>query len=144
MHHEIIGLYHCLSELQMNQAQIDWTVKNNSLLATVMAMVLTCDQEDIASAYIETLKLSFRWKSNFRHKFACHGLPEVPLHHTKQRMMSMQIKSLNRVMGKLGVFLCENKGADELCSYCTADQRLCFRYTDSTIPLLPQSEISIS
>ena len=24
----------------------------------------------------------------------------------------------------------------------TADQRLCFRYTDSTIPLLPKSEIS--
>ena len=23
-----------------------------------------------------------------------------------------------------------------------ADQRLCFRYTDSTIPLLPKSEIS--
>ena len=25
---------------------------------------------------------------------------------------------------------------------CAADQRLCFRYTDSTIPLLPKSEIS--
>ena len=32
--------------------------------------------------------------------------------------------------------LCENKGADQLCSYSTADQRLCFRYMDSTIPLL--------
>ena len=30
----------------------------------------------------------------------------------------------------------ENKGADQLCSNCTADQRLCFRYMDSTIPLL--------
>ena len=28
----------------------------------------------------------------------------------------------------------ENKGADQLCSNCTADQPLCFRYTDSTIP----------
>ena len=27
-------------------------------------------------------------------------------------------------------------------SNCAADQRLCFRYTDSTIPLLPKSEIS--
>ena len=25
---------------------------------------------------------------------------------------------------------------------CAADQRLCFRYTDSNIPLLPKSEIS--
>ena len=30
--------------------------------------------------------------------------------------------------------LYENKGADQLCSYCSADQRLCFCYTDSTIP----------
>ena len=30
----------------------------------------------------------------------------------------------------------KNKGSDQLCSKCTADQHLCFRYTDSTIPLL--------
>ena len=30
--------------------------------------------------------------------------------------------------------LCENKGADQLCSNCTADQHLYFRYTNSTIP----------
>ena len=29
--------------------------------------------------------------------------------------------------------MCENKGADQLRSNCEADQRLCFRYTDSTI-----------
>ena len=38
--------------------------------------------------------------------------------------------------------LCKNKGADQLRSNCEADQRLCFRYTDSTIPLLPKSKIS--
>ena len=31
--------------------------------------------------------------------------------------------------------LCENKSLDQLCSNCTADQSLCFRYRDSTIPL---------
>ena len=36
----------------------------------------------------------------------------------------------------------KNKGADQLHSNCAADQRLCFRYTDSTIRLLPTSEIS--
>ena len=36
---------------------------------------------------------------------------------------------------------CENKDADQLRSNCTADQRLCFRYIDSTIPLLSKSEI---
>ena len=39
-------------------------------------------------------------------------------------------------MEKPDFCLCENKDADQLCSNCTADQRLCFRYTDSTIPLL--------
>ena len=36
----------------------------------------------------------------------------------------------------------ENKDADQLCSNCTADQHLCFRYTDSTTPLLLISKIS--
>ena len=36
----------------------------------------------------------------------------------------------------------KNKDADQLRSNCAADQRLCFHYTDSTIPLLPKSEIS--
>ena len=39
-------------------------------------------------------------------------------------------------------FLCENKGADQLRGDREADQRLCFRYTDITIPVLPKSEIS--
>ena len=38
--------------------------------------------------------------------------------------------------------ICENKDADQLRGYCEADQRLCFRYTDTTIPLLSKSEIS--
>ena len=46
------------------------------------------------------------------------------------------------VMRKPDFCLCENKGADQLRSNCEADQRLCFRYSDSTISLLPKSEIS--
>ena len=45
-------------------------------------------------------------------------------------------------MGKPAFCICENKGADQLRSNRAADQRLCFRYTDSTIPLLHKSEIS--
>ena len=36
----------------------------------------------------------------------------------------------------------KNKGADQLRSNCEADQRLCFRFMDSTIPLLSKSKIS--
>ena len=38
--------------------------------------------------------------------------------------------------------ICENKDADQLRVNREADQRLCFRYMDSTIPLLPKSKIS--
>ena len=44
-------------------------------------------------------------------------------------------------MGKPAFCICENKDADQLRGDREADQRLCFRYTDSTIPLLPKSEI---
>ena len=45
-------------------------------------------------------------------------------------------------MRKPDFCICENKDADQLRGIREADQRLCFRYTDSTIPLLPKSEIS--
>ena len=45
-------------------------------------------------------------------------------------------------MRKSAFCICENKDADQLSRNREADQRLCFRYTDRTIPLLPKSEIS--
>ena len=57
-------------------------------------------------------------------------------------------------MRKLAFCICENKGADQLRGYYAktktqisfavteADQRLCFLYTASTIPLLAKSENS--
>ena len=51
-------------------------------------------------------------------------------------------KQMSRAMRKPDFCLRENKGADQLRSNCEADQRLCFRYTDSTIPLLLKYEIS--
>ena len=46
-------------------------------------------------------------------------------------------------MRKPDFCICENQGADQLCGgNRTADQRLCFRSTDSTIRLLSKSEIS--
>ena len=49
---------------------------------------------------------------------------------------------MSRVVRKPAFCICENKGADQLCGKREADQRLCFRYTDSTIPLLPTSKIT--
>ena len=49
---------------------------------------------------------------------------------------------MSRVMRKQTFCICENKGADQLRGNREADQRLCFRYIDSTIPLLSKSDIS--
>ena len=45
-------------------------------------------------------------------------------------------------MGKPTIGIGENKDADQLRGNREADQRICFRYSDSTIPLLLKSEIS--
>ena len=44
-------------------------------------------------------------------------------------------------MRKPDFCICKNKDADQLRGNREADQRLCFRYIDSTIPLLSKSEI---
>ena len=55
---------------------------------------------------------------------------------------SLVITNLSRRIRKPTTCIGENKGADQLRSNCEADQRLCFRYSDSTVPLLLKSEIS--
>ena len=49
---------------------------------------------------------------------------------------------MNLVMRKPDICICENKDADQLRGNREADHRLCFRYIDSTIPLLSKSEIA--
>ena len=57
------------------------------------------------------------------------------LSHTKKGLIGARSR-------KPAFYTCENKDADQLRDNREADQRLCFRYTDSTIPLLPKSELS--
>ena len=45
-------------------------------------------------------------------------------------------------MRKRFFLICENKDADQLCGNREADLRLCFRFTDTTIPLLSKFEMS--
>ena len=49
---------------------------------------------------------------------------------------------MSLVVRKPAFCICENKDADQLRGNREADQRLCFRYKDSTIPLLPKYEIT--
>ena len=51
------------------------------------------------------------------------------------------VEYLSLVMRKPAFCVCENKDADQLRVNREADQRLCFRYTDSTILFLHKSKI---
>ena len=46
---------------------------------------------------------------------------------------------MSLVMRKPDFCICENKDTDQLRGNCEADQRLCFHYMDSTIPLLSKT-----
>ena len=50
--------------------------------------------------------------------------------------------SLSRVVRKPAFCIWENKDADQLRGNRAADQRLCFRFIDSTIPFIPKYENS--
>ena len=54
-----------------------------------------------------------------------------------QFLLTLHLYEMSRVVRKPAFCICENKDADQLRGNCEADQRLCFRYSDSTIPLLP-------
>ena len=60
--------------------------------------------------------------------------------HIQFNMDNLDHMSL--VMRKPDFCTCENKDAHQLRGNREADQRLCFRHTDGTIPLLPIYEIS--
>ena len=51
-------------------------------------------------------------------------------------------REMSCVMRNPDFFMWENKDADQLHGNREADQRLCFLYMDSTIPLLPIYKIS--
>ena len=51
---------------------------------------------------------------------------------------------MSLVMRKPAFCTYENKDTDQLRSNCEADRRLCFRYTDSAIPLLPKPKFQAS
>ena len=63
----------------------------------------------------------------------------IMLCYVMLRYVTLCIVKMSRVMRK--PVLRENKDADQLRSNCKTDQRLCFRYTDNTIPLLSKFKI---
>ena len=65
-------------------------------------------------------------------------IPDYPIKENGLiQMISVGMSHMSRVMRKPAFCICENKGADQPSSNRATDQHLCFRYTASTIPLLP-------
>ena len=65
--------------------------------------------------------------------------------HVVQSLYILNPKFLGHmslVVRKPDFCICENKDADQLRGNHEADQRLCFRFMDTTIPLLSKFEIS--
>ena len=74
-----------------------------------------------------------------------HLLTLVPLGKLKRNHCyhtTVERYKISRVMRKPAFCVCENKGTDQLCGYRTTDQHICFCYIESTILLIPKSEIS--
>ena len=68
--------------------------------------------------------------------------PQLNSNKQTNKQTNIVQHNMSRLMGKPTICKCENKCADQLRGNHEADQRLCIRYTDSTIPLLPKYEIS--
>ena len=91
-----------------------------------------------------TLKADFLLKTKFQisskricisqHCFPINLLPNPNLHLLHFHM--------SHLVGKPTICIGENKDADQLRGNREADQRLCFHYSDSTIPPLLNSKIS--
>ena len=82
------------------------------------------------NSYVISFKSYFCKTDNFQWK------------HYDTFLTSICSENMSLFMKKPAFCICENKDADQLRGNREADQRLCFRYIDSTIPLLPKSEIS--
>ena len=57
-------------------------------------------------------------------------------HNLDKHMSLVYQEQMSHAMRKPTFGICENKDADQLCGNREADQRLCFRYIHSPIPLL--------
>ena len=88
--------------------------------------------------FIHTFKqlLTIRITCKTNHK-AVTKYTNIPIVIKQYHSISYIRRHLSRVVRKPAFCIWENKAADQLRSNCAADQRLCFHYIESTIPLFP-------
>ena len=107
----------------MNFRQVFLRLASLAILAVSLYIQITCNNQDAC----------------LRGQGDCPNIQVTPISF---KLNICVTSPMSLVMRKPNFCIYENKDADQLRGYREADQRLCFRYTDSTIPLLPKSEIS--
>ena len=104
----------------------------------VLSLIKVSDQSLLMCADIRSEQLSFEPRNEKTiFFFNCENKGTVQLISTFVLATYMSL-----VVRKPFFWHMENKDADQLRGNREADQRLSFRYTDSTIPILPKYEIS--
>ena len=99
---------------------------------------------NVSAPYFETLGLIFDGKDCHVWSKHCHTFIQMTGRTVIRRFFGGREDKnhMSRPMGKPTICIDENKDADQLRGNREADQRLCFRYSDSTIPPLLNSKIS--
>ena len=92
--------------------------------------VFTATKQRVTQAELDVKKL----------RYARATLGSHPCHENTRFLPVPQ--HMSHLIGKPTICIGENKDSDQLRGNREADQRLCFRFSDSTIPLLLKSEIS--
>ena len=85
-------------------------------------------------------EISFEGCLNYKYSFILF-LIDLAIYSLDFYRSNFALYKMSRAMRKQMFCICENKDADQLRGNHEADQRLCFHYTDSSIPLLPKYEI---
>ena len=105
-------------------------------MSSILFTVIVCFQSIIASSLL--CSISFTILHFFRS--SSPTISTILKDHQRDGCIFSEGYSLSLVMRKLAFCICENKDPDQLRSNCAADQRLCFRYMNRTIP--PKFQVS--
>ena len=116
-------------------------------LATLFEFQCANSQFSGVLKIMECMIIYFRYSGNVRHikieknSEGMYFMSDTRFFHSLP-VSNFLLLNMSHVMRNPTFCICENKDADQLRGNREADQRLCFRFKDSTIPLLSKSEIS--
>ena len=124
------NIYNMNPKIQLMQS-----IKRVISLKMIFFTILLYFHKVLCYVYLESSQPALCTRSCSRdvHKLVC---AKAILSCNDAQSVYLAYREMSLVLRKPDFCICENKDADQLRGNREADQRLCFRYTDSTIPLL--------